>query len=127
MRTMNEETIGHLLSRVCRLSRERLRLKMAAIGLHRGQGFVLSYLWHNDGIPSVKIARRPDPDDQRVVRIHLTDKARSLKEEISDSFRELEEEMTGVLTDDEEETLRRLLAKVHSRLVEVSKRRGEGR
>jgi len=144
-------TIGQLLSRVCRLSRERLRVKMEAIGLHCGQGFVLSYLWHNDGIPSAKIARalrispatvtnmikrmerggwierRPDPDDQRVVRIHLTDKALSLKEEIRRSFRELEEEITDVLTDGEEEALRDLLLKVHSRLVEVARRRGERR
>ena len=144
------ETVGLLLSRVCRLARSRLRVKMEAIGLHRGQGFVLSYLWHNDGIPSAEIARalrispatvtnmvkrmerggwierRPDPNDQRVVRIHLTDKALSLKEEVRGSFRELEEEITDVLTEEEEETLRAVLAKVHSRLVEVSKRREGG-
>jgi len=145
------ETVGHLLSRVCRLSRERLRLKMEAIGLHRGQGFVLSYLWHNDGVPSARIARalrispatvtnmikrmergglierRPDPDDQRVVRIYLSAKALSMNEEIRGSFRELEDEITDVLTDEEEEFLRAVLRKVHSRLVEVSGRRDERR
>ncbi|RLE33434.1 MarR family transcriptional regulator [Candidatus Acetothermia bacterium] len=143
-------TVGHLLSRICRLTRGRLRVKMEAIGLHRGQGLVLSYLWHNDGIPSADIARalrispatvtnmikrmerggwierRPDPEDQRVLRVHLTDKARSLKEEVRASFRELEEEITGVLTEEEEEALLSILAKVHSRLLDVSGGPGEG-
>jgi len=145
--------VGHLLSRICRLTRGRLRVKMEAIGLHRGQGLVLSYLWHNDGIPSAKIARalrispatvtnmikrmekggwierRPDPDDQRVLRIYLTDKALSLKEEIRRSFRELEDEITDVLTDEEEEFLRAVLLKVHSRLVEAARQKdgGDGR
>ncbi len=145
------ETVGHLLSRVCRLTRYRLRIKMEAIGLHCGQGLVLSYLWHNDGIPSAEIARalrispatvtnmikrmerggwierRADPDDQRILRVYLTGKSLSLKEEIRRSFRELEEEITGVLTEEEVENLSTILAKVYSRLVEVSPRRGERR
>ena len=134
-------SLGHLLSRVCRLTGDRVRVKMEEIGLHKGQGFILFHLWHHDGIPQNVIAhglhlspatvtntlqrmerdgwitRERGADDQRIVRVHLTDRAKALHEEVRASFRDLEREVTSVLTKDERETLRELLVKLHEHLA----------
>jgi len=134
-------TLGQLLSQVCRLTGDRLRVKMEEIGLHKGQGFILFHLWHHDGIAQNVIAhalhvspatmtntlqrmerdgwitRQRDSEDQRIVRVHLTEKAKALHEEVRASFRDLEREVTSVLTKDERETLRELLVKLHEHLA----------
>jgi len=134
-------SLGQLMSRVCRLTGDRLRVRMEEIGLHKGQGFILFHLWHHDGIPQNMIAqarhvspatvtsmlqrmerdgwitRARDPEDQRVVRVHLTEKAKTLHEEVQASFRDLEKEVTSVLTKDERETLQELLIKLHEHLA----------
>jgi DNA-binding MarR family transcriptional regulator len=136
-----ELTLGQLLSRVCRLTGDRLRVKMEKIGLHKGQGFILFHLWHHDGIAqnviahalhvspatvtnTLKrmerdgwIARERDPEDQRIVRVHLTDKARALREKARNAFRDLEKDVTSVLTKDEWKTLQELLIKLHEHLA----------
>jgi len=134
-------TLGQLLSQVCRLTGDRLRVKMEGIGLHKGQGFILFHLWHHDGIAQNVIAhalhvspatvtsmlqrmerdgwitRARDPEDQRVVRVHLTEKAKALHEEVRASFRNLEKEVTSVLTKDERKALQELLVKLHEHLA----------
>ena len=134
-------TLGQLLSQVCRLTGDRLRVKMEEIGLHKGQGFILFHLWHHDGIPQNVIAhglhlspatvtsmlqrmerdgwitRERDTEDQRIVRVHLTENANALHEEVRASFRDLEKEVTSVLTKDEREMLRELLVKLHEHLA----------
>ena len=137
----HELTLGQLLSRVCRLTGDRLRVKMEEIGLHKGQGFILFHLWHHDGIAQNAIAkalhvspatvtntlkrmerdgwitRERDPEDQRIVRVRLTEKARALREEARNVFRKLDREMTSVLTKDERRILQELLVKLHEHLV----------
>jgi len=134
-------TLGQLLSQVCRLTGDRLRVKMEEIGLHKGQGFILFHLWRHDGIPQNVIAqarhvspatmtntlqrmerdgwitRERDAEDQRIVRVHLTEKAKALHEEVRASFRDLEKEVTSVLTKDERKALQELLVKLHEHLA----------
>jgi DNA-binding MarR family transcriptional regulator len=64
------------------------------------------------------VMRRPDPNDQRVSRVYLTEKARVLHEEARSNFLELEREVTGVLTAREQGELHALLVKVHAKLIE---------
>jgi DNA-binding MarR family transcriptional regulator len=127
---------------VCRLTGERMRVKMEEIGLHKAQGFTLFFLLHHEGAPQSEIARafhlsaasvtsmlqrmerddwivrRPDPDDQRVSRVYLTEKARVLHEEHHANFLELEREVTAVLTLREQGELHALLTKVHAKLID---------
>jgi DNA-binding MarR family transcriptional regulator len=141
-RKPEEQTVGQLLIQVCRLTGDRMRVKMEEIGLHRAQGFTLFFLLHHEGAPQSEIARafylspasvtsmlqrmerdgwvvrRADPDDQRVSRVYLTEKARVLHEEHHSSFLELEREVTAVLTPREQGELHALLAKVHAKLIE---------
>jgi len=136
-----ELTLGQLLMQVSRLTGDRLRVRMEEIGLHKGQGFILFHLWHHDGIPQNVIAqarhvspatvtsmlqrmerdgwieRQRDPDDQRIVRVHLTEKAKAMREEAREAFRNLEKEVTSVLTKEERKTLQELLIKLHEHLA----------
>ena len=66
------------------------------------------------------VHRRRDPDDQRVVRVHLTGKARALHERARDTFRELDRDLTAVLSDDERRILMASLVKVRSHLLQTS-------
>ncbi len=132
-------TLSQLLGQVCRMTGSRMRVHLERLGLHRGQGFALVHLWHHDGVPQHELSRamhiRPasvtmmlkrmeragwitrerDPDDQRVVRVFLSAKARDLRSKAQTVFRDVEEEFCSIYTDDERETLKRLLTKLHDR------------
>ena len=138
--------IGQLLLQVCRLTGDRLRVKMEKIGVHRAQGLVLLQLCHRDGISQRQIiqarhvspatmtnmlqrmerdgwiTRERDPDDQRMVRVYLTEKAKSLRKEAQQTFRGMEEELASVYTDEEKEMFCRLLMKLHDRFAPFESR-----
>ena len=137
----DELTVAQLLAQVCRMSGHRLRTHMERIGLHRGQGFALIHLWHHHGVPQRELARamhispasvtnmlqrmerdgwirrERDPDDQRVVRVFITPKAKEVRRDAGRAFREVEEELASVYTEEERITLHRLLLKLHDRFV----------
>jgi DNA-binding MarR family transcriptional regulator len=136
-----ELTVGQLLAQVCRMTGHHLRTHMEKIGLHRGQGLALIHLWHHDGISQHElscamhispasvtnmlqrmerdgwIARARDREDQRVVRVFLTDKARALRVEARTAFHQMEEELSSIYSDEEKATLHRLLMKLHDRFA----------
>jgi len=137
----DEKSIGQLLSQIFRLGENRIRVRMSGSGLHRAQVFALHHLLHHDGITQTQLARavhitpatvtsmlrrmerdgwverRDDPNDQRVSRVHVTDKARAFHAEAMASLREVENDLEEALTDAERSELRRLLLKIHARLV----------
>ena len=137
-------TLGHLLAQVCRLVGSRRRIKLENIGLHHAQGLVLFRLWQQDGIAQGVLARalhitpatatntlkrmeregwikrHRDESDQRIVRVHLTEKARNLREEARALFRDLDREMTSMLTDREHDALREALLKVQRYLARLA-------
>lgn len=141
-------TTGQLLLQVCRLTGERMRRKMEAVGLHPAQGPALFLLGHHEGAPQSEVARllrltpasvstmlrrmerdgwverRADPADQRVSRVYLTEKARALHAEAEDCFRVLEDEIAACLAPDEPVELRRLLSVVRTHLIATSPRAG---
>jgi len=137
----SNHTVGQLLAQVCRITGHRLRIHMERIGLHRGQGFALVHLWHNDGVAQNEISkamhirpasvtnmlkrmerdgwieRRRDTADQRVVRVFITDKAKAVREQARNTFQEMEEEITAIYTPEEMQTLQALLMKLHDRFA----------
>jgi len=141
-------TVGQLLAQVCRMAGHHLRSHMERIGLHRGQGFALVHLWHHDGVPQREISdamhispssatnmlqrmerdgwirRERDREDQRIVRVYLTGRAKALRTDARAVFREMEDELAAVYTDEERATLRRLLLKLHDRFAPHAKARG---
>jgi len=140
-RATEELSVGQLLAQVCRMTGHHLRQHMEKLGLHRGQGFALIHLWHHDGIPQRDLAqamhirpasvtnmlqrmerdgwitRERDAEDQRLVRVFITAKAKGLRGEARQVFNTMEEELGAVYTREEQATLRRLLLKLHDRFA----------
>jgi DNA-binding MarR family transcriptional regulator len=105
-------------------------------GLHLGQNHVLAALWERDGSTPGEIAaglhvttptvvkmatrmaaaglltRRRDEQDNRLVRLWLTDAGRALREPVEADLRSMEEEVTADLTATEREHLLSALAKI---------------
>ena len=134
------ESIRYLLMLICKLSRDRSRVLMSEIGIHCGQGIALRQLWRKDGVTQSELAhglhvapatvtialqrmeriglieRRPDKRDQRVTRVFLTDRGRSLRENVEKKWRRLEEQMLRGFSSEERQTMREYLLKISSNL-----------
>lgn len=106
-------------------------------GLHLGQDHLLAVLWDTDGRTPGEIAamvhvttptvvkmatrmaaaglltRRRDDQDNRLVRLWLTDAGRALRQPVKAQRRRLEEQVTADLTGTEREYLMSALAKIH--------------
>ena len=137
------------LGRVCRLFRGRMHARWDEIGLYRGQPFVLSALWEQEGITHSELAaqmhvspatvtntlkrmekagfveRRPDMEDQRVSRVYLTDAGRAIREQVNQHWQEVEAQLFGALSKQEREALSKLLELVHEELIRWHKRKME--
>lgn len=106
-------------------------------GLHLGQNHLLAALWDHDGRTPGEIAaalnvttptvtkaatrmaatglleRRRDDQDNRLVRLWLTDTGRALRDPVEAERRHLEDQLLADLTDAERAHLLAILAKVH--------------
>lgn len=133
-------TVGYLLARVCKAHHGRVRALLDEIGLYRGQQFVLCALWQEEGVTHSELAdrlhvhpatvtnalkrmeragfleRRPDPQDQRVSRVYLTDTGREIRSSVEQIWARLEEQTLEGFSQGERETLERLLERVHRNL-----------
>jgi MarR family transcriptional regulator, organic hydroperoxide resistance regulator len=139
--TEEPRSIGHLLGQICRLHHRRAHSVFEAIGLYRGQPKVLEALREEDGQTHSDLAarlhvsaatmtkqiqrmekagwvtRRPDPDDQRVSRVYLSEAGRQIFGEIEDRMEQLSEETFANMTMEESVLLRRLLLQVRENLL----------
>jgi DNA-binding MarR family transcriptional regulator len=136
-----QETTGYLLAQTCKRLRAHVHGALDAIGLYRGQHFILHVLWENEGIMHSELAaqscvqpatitnalqrmeraglveRRPDEEDQRVSRVYLTDAGRSMRERAERAWREMEERAFAGLSQEEQKTLQELLVKIQNNLT----------
>jgi MarR family transcriptional regulator, organic hydroperoxide resistance regulator len=109
-------------------------------GVYEGQQFVLRRLWREDGLSPGEIARQlglatptvtraanrmeaagllrrePHPTDRRLVRLHLTDRARELEKVIDAEMHQLTERALAGLSAAEREDLVRALIQVNRNL-----------
>jgi MarR family transcriptional regulator, organic hydroperoxide resistance regulator len=129
-------SVAQLLFQICRLSGRHFRAQMESVGLHRGQGFLLLHLLHNNGIPQRDLAQamniRPasiscmlqrmekegwvkrmrDPDDQRVVRVFASEKGLTLRSQARRQFQEMEAEINALYNDAERATLEQMMSRL---------------
>ena len=116
-----ERSLGFLLNDVARLMRKRFDERARNLGLTRAQWRVLGHLRHYEGIKQGSlanilevenvtlgrhidrleedgwVARRRDPADRRVWRLHLADKSRPIIDRLSKLSSEVREHaMTGL-------------------------------
>ena len=131
-----EDSLGYLVNRMARLMAHELAERIRPAGVAIGQWAVLLFLWARDGMTQAELARvvaiepptvvrtidrmvrdglvtrAPDPDDGRLSRIYLTERARSLRDELVPLAAAVNGEILNGLTANEARTLRRLLAKL---------------
>jgi DNA-binding MarR family transcriptional regulator len=131
------ENLGYLLAKASQRWNERLEEGFAAAGfpeVKASYGSVLIPLFEEDGLRIGEIARRarlskqtmttmvrlcerdglverrPDPDDGRATRVHLTAKAKRFEPRAEDVLADLEREAGALLGRRERDLLRRSLA-----------------
>lgn len=131
-----------LFTRASKLLREAADDAMRQHGVRVGQNIILEVLWQQDGLTPGEIARcldlatptvvnaatrmeevgllvrRPDPADGRLVRLHLTRRARAVRRTIEKERSALERRATRTLTESERRVLDTALAKIIEQLTE---------
>lgn len=139
------ESLGHLLWQIIKLHRAHAHAVLDQLGLYRGQYFVLAALWEQEGLTQSELAertmvrpatmtaslqrmeaaglveRRPDPRDQRVTRVYLTEAGRALKESVNAAWRALEQRTFEGFTPGEREQLRRFMLHIIANLEREAK------
>jgi len=135
------EALGYLMFQICRAHRNKAQELLSELGLYTGQEILLMHLWLEDGLTQTAlaerlciqratltktldrleqaglVARRPDDEDRRVTRVHITDKGQELRRSIERVWREVEAQSFGNLSLEEHNTLRRLLEKAYANLA----------
>jgi MarR family transcriptional regulator, organic hydroperoxide resistance regulator len=133
---MTDEVKGadwQLLAQVSQVFRSLSDSFMDQVDMHRAQAILLCTLKAQDGMSQSEIAeqlsvqgatitnmlqrmeeanlvlRRRDPDDNRLVRVYLTDAGREKELAISEQFQQLEAKIFEGMTEEDQKTLRRLL------------------
>ena len=138
------ESLDSLFAQICRLKHARIHTLLEALGLYRGQPSVLQALWEQEGLMHTELARRlqvqpatitkmlqrmektgfverrPDPDDQRVSRVYLTDAGRTVRSDVQQVWRQLEEEAFAGFTLEERGLLRRFFLHIRGNLQSVT-------
>jgi len=137
---MLQITFGFLLHDTARLLRRDFERRSKGTGLTRAQWAVLAYIARNEGSNQSALAdmleiepitlvrlldkleaaglveRRPDPNDRRVRRLHLTEATGPLLEQLQGLAAEARETALAGLTDGERQQLTDLLMKVRGNL-----------
>ena len=134
------ESIAFILADVSRLMRRSFDQRARSIGVTRAQWRVLTMLVRHEGINQGGLAdlievepitlcrmvdrlteaslveRRPDPNDRRVWRLFMTDKARALLSDLKLLAADLTEEAMDGISDCEQEQLCNLLEAIRANL-----------
>jgi DNA-binding MarR family transcriptional regulator len=132
-----------LLGQICRLHHARAHTLLDALGLYRGQPRLLHKLEKQEGLthtelaallnvtpPTITkmvqrmeqrgfVARREDPEDQRISRVYLTPTGRAVLEDMHQTLQALDEEALVGFTLEERVLLRRLLLQVRQNLLDA--------
>jgi DNA-binding MarR family transcriptional regulator len=141
------ESIGVLLSQICRLEHARAHELLEELGLYRGQHRILRALWTQDGLTHTELGershvrpatisktiqrmekaglveRKHDAEDQRLSRVYLTEAGRAVQGDVERSWRRLEEELFAGLTQQERALLRQAFLRIRDNLVRVTRRK----
>jgi DNA-binding MarR family transcriptional regulator len=135
-----QDYIGFQLLQILKAHRQLAEESLNKLGVHTGQEMILFQLWIEEGIPQSQLAacmevepptatkmlqrmertglieRKPDPEDERVSRVFLTERGRALEQPVLDVWRQLEARTVSGLSLTEQTLLRRLLLQVSTNL-----------
>ena len=138
------ESIDYLLAQICRLHRIRAHALLEDLGLYRGQPPVLRALWEREGLTHSELAarlhvqpatitkmiqrmertgfveRRPDPKDQRLSRVYLTEAGRLIRDDVQQVWSTLEEETFEGFGPEEDVLIRQFFLRIRDNLMQVT-------
>ena len=140
----DEHYIGYMLTDVARLLRTVFERRVRSLGLTRAQWVVIARLHRRPGLSQSEVAdlleiekatagrlidrmeakgwleRRPDPNDRRINRLHLTAEAEHLHALIWPLAEDMVDEALSDLNSDERRALSNLIGRVKSKLLELA-------
>jgi DNA-binding MarR family transcriptional regulator len=138
------ESLDSLFAQICRLKHARIHTLLDELGLYRGQPSVLQALWEQEGLMHAELARslhvqpatitrmlqrmeragflerRPDPEDQRISRVYLTEAGRAVQSDVQQVWRRLEEEAFAGFALEERVLVRRFFMRIRENLQGVT-------
>ena len=139
-----ERNLGFLLGDVARLTRTAFDRRVASLGLTRSQWWVLTYVFRDQGLTQSELVdhleigkvalgnlidwleakgwvdRRPDPNDRRINRVHLTDKAAPIMDDMRAPAQDLYDMIVSGLSKARRESLVDMLLVVRKNLIDDS-------
>jgi MarR family transcriptional regulator, organic hydroperoxide resistance regulator len=134
------ETLDYLLAQVSHLHHARVHQLLEDLGLYRGQPPVLFALWEQEGLTQSDLAarmentpatvskmlqrmektgfitRRPDPNDQRISRVYLTEAGRAVQTQVEAIWARMERETLAGLDEAQRLALRQCLLRIRQNL-----------
>ncbi len=138
------DSLDFLLAQICRSHYVRAHALLEAIGLYRGQPPLLHALWDQEGLSHSQLAerlhispatttkmiqrmekagflrRQPDPADERISRVYLTEAGRAVRSEVQGVWDRMEAETFQGFSDKERVELRRFLLQMRQNLENVT-------
>ena len=136
--TKYEDCVIFLLAKAYQKAHANFKKRLISYGLTPIQHLILEALWQEDGQSAGDIgkklvldaatlsgvlerltagdwiAKEPDPDDKRILRIFLTDKSKALRPNLSEERNQANEEIMHKLSLEEKILLKRLLRDVQA-------------
>ena len=130
------DTIGYVITQVCRAHRNRAQSLLEELGLHTGQEMFLSCLWEQDGLTQTELCERlgvqpatvckmlerlhtaglvasqKDVQDGRVSRVYLSAAGKNLQDAVGSTWLELERQTFAHMSPEEKMLFRRLLLQI---------------
>lgn len=141
--------INQILHQFMRQHFMRVNTLLDEIGINRGQPPMLHQLWESEGCAQTELAinqhlapatvtkilqrmeqaglieRRPDRDDQRIMRVYLTDTARALEDVIREREQQINSEMLHGFGENEKVQLFEYLLRLRDNLMTVNGRKDD--
>jgi MarR family transcriptional repressor of mepA len=136
----DHKELGKLFFSIGRLQKARADQYLDQIGLFRGQGMLLKFLHHHDGLTHSEIAekleispaavtkvikrleeqnllkRQSDPKDDRISRVFIQPEGKKVADDLHTIFHQLDERMFLGFSDDELDKLHDFLIRMQSNL-----------
>jgi len=141
--TLASQGVGRLLVKVCELKHRRMHELLDKLGLYKGQPGMLRALWERDGLTQSALVerlgrcpatitkmvqrmekagfveRRPDPNDERLSHVYLTDAGRDIQAAVQDVWRTFEEQAFATFSEEEVLMFRGLLIRICQNIEET--------
>ena len=137
------EPLGHILTRICRLTHARMYALTSQVGLHRGQPLVLKALWGRDGMTHTELGellhvrpatvtnrvkhmeragfveRRPDESDRRISRVNLTQAGHEIQGQVQAIWQGFEAQVFDRFSPEESALLRCFFSRIQDNLLQM--------